>query len=71
MGLKYKIDILAALQEKGFTTYKLRKEKLLSESTIQKLRTGEGISWTNIETLCQMLSCQPSELIEYIPDDIK
>lgn len=71
MGLKYKIDVLAALQEKGYTTYKLRKEKLLSESTIQKLRTGEGVAWTNLEVLCQMLSCQPSELIEYIPDEVK
>ena len=69
MGLKYRIDVLAALQEKGYTTYRLRKEKLLSESTIQKLRTGESISWTNLEALCQMLSCQPCDLIEYIPGD--
>ena len=40
MALKYKINVLDSLKEKGYTTYTLRKEKLLSESTIQKLRVG-------------------------------
>lgn len=65
MPLKYKINILAALKEKGFTTYKIRQEKLLSESTLQKLREGVGISWDSLETICELLDCQPSDLIEY------
>lgn len=69
MGLKYKIDVLAALKEKGITTYQIRKEKLLSESTVQKLRAGQGVSWENIETLCRLLDCQPSDLIEYVKDN--
>ena len=65
MALIYKIDILAALNERGYSTYKLRKDKLLSESTIQKLRTGEGVSWSNIETLCRLLGCQPGDILAY------
>ena len=38
MPIKYKIDILAALKEKGYSTYRLRKEKLIGEATIQQLR---------------------------------
>ena len=66
MPLKYRIDVLAALKDKGITTYKLRQEKLLSESTVQKLRAGVGVSWENLETLCALLECQPGELIEYV-----
>ena len=55
MALKYKIDVLAALKEKGITTYQIRKDRLLSESTVQKLRAGVGVSWENIETLCRLL----------------
>lgn len=66
MPLKYKIDVLAALKDKGFTTYKLRQEKRLSESTIQKLRAGVGVSWENLETLCVLLECQPGDLIELV-----
>ena len=69
MGLKYKIDVLSALKEKGITTYQIRKEKLLSESTVQKLRAGQGVSWENIETLCRLLDCQPYDLIEYVKDE--
>ena len=65
MPLLYKIDVLQALKSKGISTYKLRQEKLLSESTLQKLRNKQAISWENLETLCMLLDCQPSDLIEY------
>ena len=68
MGLQFKVDVLAALKEKGITTYQIRKEKLLSESTVQKLRAGIGVSWENIETLCRLLDCQPYDLIEFVKD---
>ena len=68
MPLKYKIDVLSALKEKGITTYKIRKEKLLTESTVQKLRAGIGVSWENIETICSLLDCQPGDLIEYVKE---
>ena len=68
MGLVYRIDVLAALQANGYTTYRLRKERLLSESTLQKLRQGVGVSWDNIETLCGLLGCQPGDLLAYVEE---
>ena len=65
MALRYKINILDALKEKGYSSYTLRKEKLLSESTSQKLREGEGVAWDNLDTLCRLLDCDISELLEY------
>ena len=65
MALKYKIDVLDALKEKGYSSYTLRKEKLLSESTIQTLREGEGVAWDNLDTLCRLLECDISDLLEY------
>lgn len=69
MPLKFRIDVLAALKEKGYTTYRVRKDKLLSESTVQKLRNSLPVSWENIETLCQLLHCQPGDLMEYVDDE--
>ena len=69
MPLKYKMDILKALKQSGYNTTKIRKEQLLSESTLQKLREGESISWKNIETICKLLNCQPCDIMEYIPDE--
>ncbi|WP_455714118.1 helix-turn-helix domain-containing protein [Anaerosporobacter sp.] len=65
MPLIYKINVLDNLKNQGYTTYKLRKDKILAESTIQKLRKGEPISWENIETLCKLLDCQPGDIMEY------
>ena len=69
MSLRYKIDVLEALKAKGYTTYTLRKDNLLSQSTIQKLREQKGLAWENIENLCKLLECQPGDLIEYVADD--
>lgn len=65
--LRYKYDVLKELKDKGYSTYKLQKEKLLSHSTVQKLRDGVMVSTANIDTLCTLLNCQPGDLIEHIP----
>ena len=65
MALQYKINVLDALKAKGYTTYTLRKQKLLSESTVQKLRAGEGVAWDNLETLCRLLECDLGDLLIY------
>lgn len=69
MPVKYKIDVLAALKNAGYSTYKLRKEKLLGESVIQQLRDGALVSWPNMGRLCHLLNCQPGDIMEYVPDD--
>lgn len=65
MALKYKMDVLAELNENGFSTYRLRKDKLLGEATIQALRNKKSISWTGIETICGLLNCQPDHFLVY------
>ena len=71
MPLKFKINILEALKSKGYTTYILREKKLLSQSTMQKLRDGQGLSWDNIERICSLLDCQPGDILEHIPNKAK
>lgn len=68
MPLRFKIDILEALKEKGYTTYRLRQDNILSQSTIQKLREGRGLAWENIERICGLLGVQPGDIMEYVED---
>lgn len=65
MPIRYKLDILEALKQAGYSTYRLRKEKILGERVIQQLRNGEIVSWKTIETICGILNCQPGDLVEY------
>lgn len=66
--VKYKIDVLQALKNSGFSTYRLRQDKILGEATIQKLRVSELVSWENINTICGLLNCQPGDILEHIKD---
>lgn len=66
--IRYKIDILSALKERGYTSYKIRKEKLVGEAQLQKIRQGEIVSKETLNTLCRILEKQPGDLIEYVKD---
>ena len=68
MGMVFKINVLQTLKDKGYSTYRIKNDKLLSQSTLQKLREGKPVSWENIETFCRLLEIQPGELLEYNPD---
>lgn len=65
MPVVYKMDILAALKEKGYSTYKLRKDKVFAESTLQAFRTGVMVSYETIGKLCEMLQCDVGDILAY------
>lgn len=68
MPIKYKFNILEALKAAGYTSYKLRKERIFGERVIQQLRSDEIVSWKTIETICRLLNLQPGDIVEYKPD---
>ena len=68
MAIKYKMDVLATLKEAGFSSYKIRKEKIFGESVLQQFRRGEIASWAVIDTLCTLLKCQPGDIVEHIEE---
>lgn len=65
MPIVYKIDVLAALRAAGYTQNRIRNEKLIGQSYLTQLRHGELVSWKTIETICQLLNCQPGDILEY------
>lgn len=66
--IRYKIDILQALKETGYNTYRIQKEKLLSASTTQKLRHNDTtLTVENLNSICDLLRCQPGDLLEWYP----
>ena len=58
------------LKEAGYTTYRIRKEKLMGQGTLTALKNGTGgLEHKTIERLCQVLNCQPGDLMEYVPEE--
>lgn len=67
--IKYKLDIVNALKDRGVNPGYIRENKIFSESTMTKFRKKDThITVDNIDIVCKLLNCQPGDIIEYIPD---
>ena len=63
--LKYRMNVMEELKKRGYTTTRLRREKILGESTLTRLREGKtSISCDSIGVICSMLRCQPGDVLE-------
>lgn len=69
MAIRYKIDIMAELKQHGYSSTKIREEKLIGQSYLQQIRHGELVSWKALDTICSLLECQPGDLVEYVKED--
>lgn len=68
MAIRYKIDVMAELKKKGYSSTKIREEKLIGQSYLQQIRHGELVSWKTIDTICALLDCQVGDLVEYVKE---
>ena len=69
MPIKYD-KLLKLLKDRGYTTYRIRKENIMSHSAFQKIRTGTGdIDTRTISKLCKILDCQPGDIMEFVKED--
>lgn len=65
MPIIYKINVLEALKKAGYNTNRLRIERILSEGTIQALREYRMISMASLAKVCELLDCQPGDVISF------
>ena len=59
MALRWRANALELLKEKGYSTYRIRMDKIFSESSVQNLRHQCPTSWHDIETVCRLTGKQP------------
>lgn len=68
MAFKYD-KLFALLKEREITTYKIRKENVISQAALSKMKSGKGnIDTRTLERLCFYLKCQPGDIMEFIED---
>lgn len=61
--LYYKINILEELKKAGYNTTIIRRRRLINESSLTAIRKGKSISWSTLEKICDLLNCQPGDII--------
>ena len=68
--IKYKINVCEALKASGVSSYRIRKEKIFGEKTLQMLRNGEVVdSMKILNTICKYTHLSPGDILEYVDDD--
>lgn len=58
----------ATMEAKGITQYRLIKQHSFSAGQIGRLKKNMHVSTHTLDTLCTILNCDISDIIEYIPE---
>ena len=57
------------LLDKGVTEYQLIFKHGINASTLQRIRRGGSITMKTLDTLCEVLDCSVSDIIEYVKEE--
>lgn len=62
--------LLKLLSENGYTSYRIKKEKLIGQGTLTAIKNGTGgLDAKSIAKLCAVFHCQPGDLMEYVEEN--
>jgi len=61
-------DIMQLLAQHGWSSYRIRKERVISEGTMSRLRKGQPVTTETLDVICRLCQCQPGDLIRWVPD---
>ena len=62
-------DVLQKLKDAGYNSTRIRQEKLLSQKTLQHIRTGKPVTTETIDKICELTGCKVEEVIEYVENN--
>ncbi len=68
MPIKYD-KLIVLMKEKGVTTYKIRKENIISQSALTAIKNRKSVTTDTIAKLCKALNCQPGDIMEYVEEE--
>ena len=57
------------LLKNGVTEYHLIYKQGVSANILHRIKHGKNITLRTLDTLCQILNCDVSDIIEYLPDE--
>ena len=63
--------LLELMKQKGITSYTIRKNNIIGQATLTNIKNGGDIDTRTIAKFCELLDCQPGDILEYVPDKEK
>lgn len=62
-------DMIKKMSDAGYNVSRIRREKLLGQTTLSRIRNGDSITMESLDSICKMTGLPVQELIEYVPDE--
>ncbi len=69
MPMNVTVDIMLAKRKMSLNELSQRVGVTPANLSILKTGKAKGVRFSTLEKLCQVLDCQPGDLLEYIPDN--
>lgn len=67
---KIKFIKLQTLLDNQGRKWQYLRDSGISPGIVNKMKTGKGdVSTATIERVCELLNCQPGDIMEYVPDN--
>jgi putative transcriptional regulator len=69
MSIIVNLDVMLA--KRKIRGKELATEIGITEQNLSLLRTGKvkGVRFSTLEKICQILECQPGDILEFVPDE--
>jgi putative transcriptional regulator len=70
MPIIVNLDVMLA--KRKIRGKELATEIAITEQNLSLLRTGKvkGVRFSTLEKICQILECQPGDILEFVPDEL-
>ena len=68
MAIIVNLDVMMAKRKMSLNTLSDRVSLTLSNLSILKQGKAKAIRFSTLEAICQVLDCQPGDILEYKPD---
>lgn len=65
-NLKFEYGLLDELKKRSISTTYIRQNKLISESTLQNIRMGKGITLNSLMAFADLMNMSLYEIIRYV-----
>lgn len=56
------------MDKKGVTQYKILKDKVIDNKTLDGLKHNRNITLLTLEKLCRVLDCTPNDVVRFLED---
>ncbi len=67
---RIKVHLDKVLEERGMTSKELAEMIGITQANLSILKTGKakGLRFSTLIAICEILDCQPADILEYIKD---